>query len=241
MAIPSSLRIQPAQRFPFKPPVSLGWAIALLLLIAFPAIACGPPPSFNYGAKLLVVPAIAILSGHGWPFLAIVGLESLILHKREDIPYVKAIGFTLAAQSFYLITCLFMFNNWSAYPFPIVGGLLSGIMCNRFIQRRGFWKNIPKLLFTTLLVFGFIGLDLTNFFLIDTLRQSQPLPYLYLSTAGILLIGFIASIVSKTFVLYDLFKPKTDTLLRTVISMNVGSFALVSSTLLINYVLGNPL
>ncbi len=243
MAIPSCHRIHPAQGLRVQPLVLLGWTIALLLLVAFPAIACGPPQSYLYGAKLMVVPAIAIISGYGLPFVGIIVLESLILHKRENIPYMKAIGCTLGAQTFYLVTCFLMFSNWSGYPMPILGGVLSGIMCNSFIQRRGFWKNIPKFVLSLLLVLGFVGLDLINLALIAGLnpRQMQPLPSLYLYTSGILLIGFIAGFVMKTFALHNLLKLKTVTLPRTVMSMNVGSFALVTGTLLINYVLGNSL
>src|SRR5919202_1152587 len=100
--------------------VTLG-AVYLLLILALPAMAAST--QIDTARRLLLVslfalPAISSVSPDGLPFLFIVSIESFILHKRESIPYLKALLLAAWANGFYLVASVVSFAFW-ILPFPL--------------------------------------------------------------------------------------------------------------------------
>lgn len=210
--------------------ITLG-AVGLVLILTLPAIACGGsfPNNQLFASELFVLPAIASFYAYGIPLVAIVLIEAYILHKREEISFLKACGFTTLANIFYLFACAVSFGSFAIiFPVSLIGSAISAAMCVSFCQRTGYLKKISQGMFIFLVYLFFMGLGLASLFLVETLNISADRTLLYAVTAGILLIGFIFSFVVKGFAIARLLRDKRPSLATTVMSMQVGSFPVVA-------------
>ncbi len=205
-------------------------AISLLITFALPAIACGGfPNNVAFSYELFTLPAIASIHSFGVPLIPIITAEAYILHKREDIPYLKACLFTTLANILYLIACLGSLASFGfIFPVSLLGSAISAAMCVSFCQRIGYLKNISQGMFIFLVYLFFTGLGFANLFLVESLSVSADRTLLYAVTGGILMIGFIFSFVTKGFAIASCFKEKRSSLAATVMSMQVGSFPIVA-------------
>lgn len=210
-------------------------AVGLVLILTLPAIACGGsfPNNQLFASQLFVLPAIASLSSlftaYGIPLVAIVLIEAYILHKREEISFLKACRFTTLANIFYFLACAVSLVSFAIiFPVSLIGSAMSAAMCVSFCQRTGYLKEISQGRFILLVYLFFMGLGLASLFLVDSLNISADRTLIYAATAGILLIGFIFSFVVKGFAIADNICDKRPSLAATVMSMQVGSFPVVA-------------
>ena len=219
--------------------VTLG-AVYLAIILAIPAIACGPsfPSNQLFASQLFVLTAIASFSNYGIPLVAIVLIEAYILHKREDIRFLKAFGWTILANLFYLFASGISFATFTIiFPVSLIGSALSAAMCVYFCQRTGYLKNLSQGMFIFLVYLFFVGLGFASFFLVEAINISADRTLLYAATGGILLIGFIFSFVAKGYAIALSLKEKRLSLAATVMSMQVGSFPVVA---IAYYLMQNP-
>lgn len=208
--------------------VTLG-AVFLVLILALPAIACGPAKGLLFASHVFLLPAAASISNYGLPLLAIICIEAFILHKRESLPYLKAFGIAVAGNIFYLIASLFSFVFLAGIlPIAVIGGAISAAMCLYFCQRVGFLKNLSKRMFAFLVYLLFVGMGVAQVFLMGSMTISAGFTYLYAATAGLLLIGFIFGFVMKGYAIARLLKDKRPSLAATVMSMQVGAYPVVA-------------
>lgn len=208
--------------------VTLG-AVFLLLILALPAIACGPGRGVLFASNIVLLPAAASIYNYGLTLLAIICIEAFILHKRESLPYLKAFGIALGGNSFYLIASLFNYVFLvSIFPLSVIGGAISAAMCLSFCQRAGFLKHLSKGMFIFLVYLLFIGIGFAQVFLMGSMTILTEFTYLYATTAGLLLIGFIFGFVMKGYAIARLLKDKRPSLAATVMSMQVASYPVVA-------------
>ncbi len=208
--------------------VTLG-AVFLVLILALPAIACGPDRGVLFASHVFLLPAAASISSYGLPLLSIICIEASVLHNRESIPYLKAFGIAVGANIFYLIASLFSFVFLvSIFPLAVIGGAISAAMCLSFCQRVGFLKNLSKGMFAFLVYLLFIGMGVAQVFLMESMTISAGVTYLYAATAGLLLIGFIFGFVMKGYAIAYHLKDKRPSLAATVMSMQVGAYPVVA-------------
>ncbi|GET41397.1 hypothetical protein [Microseira wollei] len=208
--------------------VTLG-AVFLVLILALPAIACGPGRGVLFASNVFLLPAVASISSYGIPLLAIICIEAFILHKRESLPYLKAFGIALGGNIFYLIASLFSSVFLVViFPLAVIGGAISAAMCLSFCQRVGFLKNLSKAMFAFLVYLLFVGMGVAQVFIMVSMNISAGFTYLYAATAGLLLIGFIFGFVMKGYAIARLLKHKSPSLAATVMSMQVGSYPVVA-------------
>jgi hypothetical protein len=218
----------PQNKRQFLVKVTLG-ALYLLLIVALPAMACG---GFNrdllFASSLFTLPAVSSVSAYGLPLLAIVSIESFILHKRESIPYLKAFGLAAFANGFYLVVSFVSYGFLSTlFPLSLLGSVISASMCLSFCQRTGYLKHLSQGMFTFFVYLLFIGLGLVHLFLMTSMNSSASPAFLYAVIAGLLLIGFIFGFVAKGFAIALGLQEKRPSLATTVMSMHVGSFAII--------------
>jgi hypothetical protein len=203
--------------------VTLG-ALYLLLILALPAMACGGFNRDLLASSLLTLPAVSSVSAYGLPLLAIVSIESFILHKRESIPYLKAFGLAALANGFYLVASSVL---RTLFPLSLLGSVISAAMCLSFCQRTGYLKHLSQGIFTFLVYLLFVGLGFVHVFLMTSMNSSASPAFLYAVTAGLLLIGFIFGFVAKGFAIALGLREKRPSLATTVMSMHVGSFPII--------------
>ncbi len=208
-------------------------AVGLLLIIGFPATACGGgfanTSNIEFASQLLFLPAIATIFPYGIPLLAIVIIEAYILHKQEHLPYLKACKFATLANIFYIIICPLGLVSFSIFfPISLIGSAISAAMCLSFCQRTGYLKNISQGKFIFLVYLFFMGLGFASLFLVESISGLADRTFLYAVTGGILLIGFIFGFVMKGFAIASLLREKRPTLASTVMSMHVCSFPIVA-------------
>jgi hypothetical protein len=226
---PNSGKAMPQNKWQSLAKVTLG-ALYLLLILALPAMAsCG---DFNrdllLASSLFTLPAVSSVSAYGLPLLAIVSIESFILHKRESIPYLKAFGLAALANGFYLVASLVSYAFLSTlFPLSLLGPVISAAMCLSFCQRTGYLKHLSQGIFTFLVYLLFVGLGFVHVFLMTSMNSSASPAFLYAVTAGLLLIGFIFGFVAKGFAIALSLREKRASLATTVMSMHVGSFAII--------------
>src|SRR4028118_605766 len=203
-------------------------ALYLLLILALPAMACGGNSRLLFASSLLTLPTASLISAYGLPLLAIVFIEAFILHKREFISYLKAFWLAAWANGFYLVASFVSFTFWTL-PFPqsLIGSVISAAMCLSFCQRTGYLKHLSKGMFTFLVHLLFMGLGFVHPLLIASINSSAAPAFLYAVIAGLLLIGFIFGFVVKGFAIALGFPEKRPSLGATVMSMHVGSFAII--------------
>jgi hypothetical protein len=208
--------------------VTLG-ALYLLLIVALPAMAsCGDFNRDLLASSLFTLPAVSSVSAYGLPLLAIVSIESFILHQRESIPYLKAFGLAALANGFYLVASLVSYAFLSTlFPLSLLGPVISASMCLSFCQRTGYLKHLSQGIFTFLVYLLFVGLGFVHLFLMTSMNSSASPAFLYAVTAGLLLIGFIFGFVAKGFAIALGLREKRPSLATTVMSMHVGSFAII--------------
>jgi hypothetical protein len=201
-------------------------ALYLLLILALPAMAsCGDlSRDLSLASSLLTLPAVSSVSAYGLPLLAIVSIESFILHKRESIPYLKAFGLAALANGFYLVASSVL---RTLFPLFLLGPVISAAMCLSFCQRTGYLKHLSKGMFTFLVYLLFVGLGFVHLFLMTSMNSSASPAFLYAVTEGLLLIGFIFGFVAKGFAIALGLREKRPSLATTVMSMHVGSFAII--------------
>jgi hypothetical protein len=227
----TSAKAQPQKKRQSLAKLTLG-ALYLLLIVAFPAMACG---GFNrdllFSSSLFTLPAVSSVSAYGLPLLAIVSIESFILHKRESIPYLKAFGLAALANGFYLVASLVNYAFLSTlFLWALLGPVISAAMCLSFCQRTGYLKVLSKGIFTFLVYLLFVGLGFVHVFLVflmTSINSSASPAFLYAVTAGLLLIEFIFCFVAKGFAIALGLQEKRPSLATTVMSMHVGSFAII--------------
>jgi len=208
--------------------VTLG-ALYLLLILALPAMAsCGDlSRDLSLASSLFTLPAVSSVSAYGLPLLAIVSIESFILHKRESIPYLKAFGLAALANGFYLVASSVLST---LFPWSLLGSVISASMCLSFCQRTGYLKVLSKGIFTFLVYLLFVGLGFVHVFLVFlmiSLNSSASPAFLYAVTAGLLLIQFIFCFVAKGFAIALGLREKSPSIATTVMSMHVCSFAII--------------
>jgi hypothetical protein len=200
----------------------------LLLILALPAMACGGNSRWLFASSLFILPAASSISAYGLPLLAIVCIEAFILHKREFIPYLKAFWLAVWANGFYLVASFVSFTFWTLpFPMSLIGSVISAAMCLSFCQRTGYLKHLSKGMFTFLVYLLFMGLGFVHPLLMESITSSAAPAFLYAVIAGLLLIGFIFSFVVKGFAIALGFSEKRSSLAATVMSMHVGSFAII--------------
>jgi hypothetical protein len=229
---PNSGKAMPQKKRQSLAKVTLG-ALYLLLIVALPAMAsCGDlSRDLSLASSLFTLPAVSSVSAYGLPLLAIVSIESFILHKRESIPYLKAFGLAALANGFYLVASLVNYAFLSTlFPWSLLGSVISAAMCLSFCQRTGYLKVLSKGIFTFLVYLLFVGLGFVHVFLVFlmiSLNSSASPAFLYAVTAGLLLIQFIFCFVAKGFAIALGLQEKRPRLATTVMSMHVGSFAII--------------
>lgn len=206
--------------------VTLG-ALYLLLIVALPAMACGGFNRDLLASSLFTLPAVSSVSAFGLPLLAIVSIESFILHQRESIPYLKAFGLAALANGFYLVASLVSYAFFTLSPLPLLGSVISAAMYLSFCQRTGYLKHLSQGMFTFLVYLLFVGLGFVHVFLMTSMNSSASPAFLYAVTAGLLLIGFIFGFVAKGFAIALGLREKRPSLASTVMSLHVGSFAII--------------
>jgi uncharacterized membrane protein (DUF485 family) len=206
--------------------VTLG-ALYLLLIVALPAMACGDFNRDLLASSLFTLPAVSSVSAFGLPLLAIVSIESFILHQRESIPYLKAFGLAALANGFYLVASPVSYAFFTLFPLSLLGSVISASMCLSFCQRTGYLKHLSQGIFTFLVYLLFVGLGFVHLFLMTSMNSSASPAFLYAVTAGLLLIGFIFGFVAKGFAIALGLREKRPSLATTVMSMHVGSFAII--------------
>ena len=199
-----------------------------LLILTLPAMACGGNSRLLFVSSLFTLPAASSISAYGLPLLAIVSIEAFILHKREFISFLKAFWLVAWANGFYLVASFVSFTFWTL-PFPqsLIGSVISAAMCLSFCQRTGYLKHLSKGMFTFLVYMLFMGLGFVHPLLIASINSSAAPAFLYAVIAGLLLIGFIFGFVVKGFAIALGFQEKRPSLGATVMSMHVGSFAII--------------
>jgi len=225
---PNSGKAQPQKKRQSLVKVTLG-ALYLLLIVALPAMAsCGDlSRDLSLASNLLTLPAVSSVSAYGLPLLAIVSIESFILHKRESIPYLKAFGLAALANGFYLVASSVL---RTVFPLFLLGPVISAAMCLSFCQRTGYLKVLSKGIFTFLVYLLFVGLGFVHVFLVFlmiSMNSSASPAFLYAVTAGLLLIEFIFGFVAKGFAIALGLREKRPSFASTVMSMHVGSFAII--------------
>jgi len=203
-------------------------ALYFLLILTLPAMACGGNSRLLFVSSLFTLPAASSISAYGLPLLAIVCIEAFILHKREFISFLKAFWLAAWANGFYLVASFVSFTFWTL-PFPqsLIGSVISAAMCLSFCQRTGYLKHLSKGMFTFLVHLLFMGLGCVHPFLMASITSSAAPAFLYAVIAGLLLIGFIFGFVVKGFAIALGLREKRPSLATTVMSMHVGSFAII--------------
>jgi hypothetical protein len=224
---PNSGKALPQNKWQSLAKVTLG-ALYLLLIVALPAMAsCGDLSRDLLASSLFTLPAVSSVSAFGLPLLAIVSIESFILHQRESIPYLKAFGLAALANGFYLVASPVSYAFFTLSPLSLLGSVISASMCLSFCQRTGYLKHLSKGMFTFLVYLLFVGLGFVHLFLMTSMNSSASPAFLYAVTAGLLLIGFIFGFVAKGFAIALGLREKRPSLATTVMSMHVGSFAII--------------
>jgi hypothetical protein len=224
----TSAKAQPQKKRQSLAKLTLG-ALYLLLIVALPAMAsCGDlNRDLSLASSLFTLPAVSSVSAFGLPLLAIVSIESFILHKRESIPYLKAFGLAALANGFYLVASPVSYAFFTLFPLSLLGSVISASMCLSFCQRTGYLKHLSQGIFTFLVYLLFVGLGFVHLFLMTSMNSSASPAFLYAVTAGLLLIGFIFGFVAKGFAIAIGLREKRPSLATTVMSMHVGSFAII--------------
>lgn len=203
-------------------------ALYLLLILTLPAMACWGNSRLLFASSLFTLPAASSISAYGLPFLAIVSIEAFILHKREFIPYLKAFWLAAWANGFYLVASFVSFTFWTLpFPLSLMGSVISAAMCLTFCQRTGYLKHLSKGMFTFLVYLLFMGLGFVHPLLMESINSSANSAFLYAVTAGLFVIGFIFGFVVKGFAIALGLQEKRLSLAATVMSMHVGSFAII--------------
>jgi hypothetical protein len=206
-------------------------AVYLLLILALPAMAASTEIETARRwllFSLFALPAISSVSLYGLPFFFIVSIESFILHKRESIPYLKALLLAAWANGFYLVASFVSLLFWILpFPLSIIGSVISAPMCLFLCQRTGYLKHLSQGMFTFLVYALFIGLGLAHQLLMESIYSSADPALLYTVTPEFLVIGLIFGFVAKGFAIALGFQEKRPSLAATVMSMHVGSFAII--------------
>jgi hypothetical protein len=210
----------------FIPKKSSKWqavllALLLLLIFAPAAQACVEEKA----AFLLGIPT-AIYSAefyfYGLPFVLIVFLEAFILSKREHISSLFALILSIIANLFAVfLGFVILFLNLALFlGFVAICLFGADILTN-------YWKSIDQKRFKISDWFLAVSLPLaliSNIIAVG-FRNSDNIIVTFILMASLFLAGFVYNFIAKFYILAGCLPKERPTLLETVLSMNLVSYA----------------